>query len=137
MSFMTLMGIEGWSTPAPSPHDAKDLWQDFNIPMGANIQFIFYRNRRGRVLVRFMNNENDIRFPIPSETAPYYDWNALRTYIQGRIDLARRIIATTEAPPKKSLFLFESGSISPEKAPQLRGPLPVCRGHRLFRGNTL
>ena len=101
MSFMTLMGIEGWSTPAPSPHDAKDLWQDFNIPMGANIQFIFYRNRRGHVLVRFMNNENDIRFPIPSETAPYYDWNALRTYIQGRIDLARRIIATTEAPPKK------------------------------------
>ncbi len=101
MSFMTLMDIEGWSTPAPTPHEAKDLWQNYNIPMGANIQFIFYKNRRGHILVRFMNNENDIRFPIPSETAPYYDWKDLRAYMQQRIATARQIIATTPAPPKK------------------------------------
>ncbi len=101
MSFMTLMNIEGWSTPAPTPHAAKDVWQDYNVPMAANIQFIFYKNCRGHVLVRFMNNENDVLFPIPSETAPYYDWEQLRSYMEQRISLARRIIATTEAPPKK------------------------------------
>ena len=101
MSFMTLMDIEGWSTPAPTPHAAKDLWQDYNVPMGANIQFIFYRNRKGRVLVRFMNNEQDVLFPIPSDMAPYYDWNDLRAYMESRIAVARRIIATTQAPPKK------------------------------------
>ena len=102
MSFMALMDIPGWSTPAPSPHDAKDLWQDYRVPMGANIQFIFYRNRRGHILVRFMDDEQDVNFPIPSETAPYYDWTALRAYMEQRIALARHIIATTQAPPKPS-----------------------------------
>ncbi len=100
MSLMTLYDIEGWSTPAPTPHAAKDLWQDWRVPMGANVQFIFYRNRRGHILVRFMDDEQDIRFPIPSETAPYYDWTALRAFMEQRIALARHIIATTQAPPK-------------------------------------
>ena len=100
MSLMTLFDIEGWSTPAPTPHDAKDLWQDYRVPMGANVQLVFYRNRRGRILVRFMDDEQDVFFPIPSETAPYYDWAVLRPYIEGRIALARHIIATTQAPPK-------------------------------------
>ena len=101
MSFMTLMNIDGWSTPAPTPHEAKDLWQDYNVPMGANIQFIFYKNRSGNVIVRFMNNEKDILFPIESSIAPYYDWKALKTYMEKRIAIARNIIATTQAPPKK------------------------------------
>jgi len=101
MSFMTLMDIEGWSTPAPTPHEAKDLWQDYNVPMGANLQFIFYRNSAGKILVRCMNNEEDFLLPISSETAPYYTWDAFRSYMKERIAVAERIIATTQAPPKK------------------------------------
>ena len=65
-----------------------------------NVQFIFSRNRRGHILVRFMDDEQDVRFPIPSETAPYYDWTELRAYMEERIAHARHIIATTQAPPK-------------------------------------
>ena len=101
MSLMTLLDIDGWSTPAPTPHAAKDLWQDYRVPMGSNVQFIFYRNRKGHVLVRFMDDEQDVRFPIPSATAPYYDWTDLRAFIEQRIALARHIIATTQAPPKR------------------------------------
>ncbi|MBQ3846512.1 MAG: hypothetical protein II761_03005, partial [Bacteroidales bacterium] len=101
MSFMTLMNIDGWSTPAPTPHDAKDLWQDYNVQMGANIQFVFYKNRKGDIIVRFMNNEEDVLFPIESAIAPYYDWAALKAYMEERIAVAEKIIATTQAPPKK------------------------------------
>ena len=101
MSFMTLMNIDGWSTPAPTPHDAKDLWQDYNVQMGANIQFVFYKNRKGDIIVRFMNNEKDVLFPIESAIAPYYDWAALKAYMEERIAVAEKIIATTQAPPKK------------------------------------
>lgn len=101
MSFMTLMNIDGWSTPAPSPHDAKDLWQDYNVPMAANLQFVFYRNSSGDILVRMMNNEKDFLLPIPSRTAPYYSWDDFRSYFRERIALAENIISTTVAPPKK------------------------------------
>ena len=101
MSFMTLMNIDGWSTPAPTPHDAKDLWQDYNVQMGANIQFVFYKNRKGDIIVRFMNNEEDVLFPIESAIAPYYDWASLKAYMEERIAVAEKIIATTQAPPKK------------------------------------
>ena len=101
MSFMTLMNIDGWSTPAPTPHDAKDLWQDYNVQMGANIQFVFYKNRKGDIIVRFMNNEKDVLFPIESAIAPYYEWASLKAYMEERIAVAEKIIATTQAPPKK------------------------------------
>lgn len=100
MSYMTLMDIECWSTPARTPHEAKDLWRDYWVPMGSNIQFVFYRNSKGHVLVRFMDDERDVLFPIESATAPFYDWEELRAYMERRIELAHKIIATTQAPPK-------------------------------------
>ena len=51
------------------------------VPMGANLQIILYRNKRGDVLVRSLLNERDVRLPIECETAPFYPWAPMRELI--------------------------------------------------------
>lgn len=55
------------------------------IPMGASFQMVFYRNKRGNVLVRTLINERDATLPIKSSTAPFYRWEELREYFQKRM----------------------------------------------------
>ena len=59
----------------------ENVWNDFRItPMAGNIQLIFYRNAKGRVLVKFLLNEREVTVPVAGDTAPYYDWKAVRKY---------------------------------------------------------
>lgn len=65
----------------------KEKWVDFRItPMASNIQFIFYRNKAGEVIVKMLHNEQECRLPIESNIAPYYRWDDLRKYMTGRVD---------------------------------------------------
>lgn len=45
------------------------------MPMGANIQMVLYRNTEGKVLVRLLLNEQDMKLPIECKTAPFYPWD--------------------------------------------------------------
>ena len=70
-------------------NDLEDLaslgWHDYKaIPMGANIQIIFYRPENDmnpeNVLVKVLLNEEEAELPVETETAPYYNWNKLKNY---------------------------------------------------------
>ncbi len=64
----------------------KEKWADFRIsPMATNLQFIFYRNKTGEVIVKLLHNEKEYRLPIESDIAPYYRWVDLRKYMNDRI----------------------------------------------------
>ena len=63
-------------------------WLNYRIfPMGANIQFIFYRKDFDDkdVLVKVLLNENEARLPLPDKTAPYYKWADVRAYYLDKI----------------------------------------------------
>ena len=67
----------------------KKGWINYRIfPMGANIQFIFYRSSPADkdVLVKVLLNENEATLPIPTENAPYYKWNEVRKYYLDKLD---------------------------------------------------
>lgn len=60
-----------------------DRWRVYNIiPMGCNVQLIFYRkNPQDKdVLVKALLNEREARLPVESDVAPYYHWKDLRDY---------------------------------------------------------
>ncbi|MBQ9137165.1 MAG: histidine-type phosphatase [Alistipes sp.] len=58
-----------------------EVWCDSRITsMSVNVQFIFYRNRQGDVLVRLLHSERDIRIPVHTDSYPFYKWSDLRTY---------------------------------------------------------
>lgn len=58
-----------------------EVWCDSRITsMSVNVQFIFYRNKKGDVLVRMLHSERDIRIPVESDLYPFYKWEDFRSY---------------------------------------------------------
>lgn len=101
MSLMVLMDIDGYNIPAGSPEQVKDVFRSYDFPMSLNVQFVFYRNATGNVLVRMMYNERDLALPLADCGTPYYyRWEDLRSFLLQRIGVAQGIIASTQAPPK-------------------------------------
>lgn len=96
MSLLNLLDAEGFSTPVNDFHAVKDVWQAYDFPMSLNLQMIFYRNRKGDVIVRLLYNERDIRLPIKNcGTEYFYHWNDFRTYAAERISFAKAILKRT------------------------------------------
>lgn len=52
------------------------------ICMGSNIQFVFYKNRKGDILVRLLYNEKETSIPaLEASNGPFYRWDDLRKYL--------------------------------------------------------
>ena len=87
MKLMNLLcsgaGIQGTT----NPYDAALYWQDFNVtPMAANVQFVFYKNRKNDWLVKVLLNETELNLPLGSDKAPYYKWADFQAYCKGLIE---------------------------------------------------
>lgn len=84
---MSLLRVDGLETEH-SVADAAKAWYGFeSMPMASNLQLIFYKNRKGEVLVKLFFNEKEITIPsLASECGPYYRWENLREYFMGLIN---------------------------------------------------
>ena len=77
---MTLMGV-----------DTKGMPMDVILPMGANLQMIFYKNAQGKVLVQLLLNERPATIsnlsPLTSHLSPLniYDWEDLKQHVTDRL----------------------------------------------------
>lgn len=71
--------------------DLKELyksWSDYKfIPMGANLQLVYYRNAKGDVLVKCLLNEEEVTLPVTPVTGPYYRWNDVLDYYEDMLSL--------------------------------------------------
>ena len=98
MNIMALLDVKGWCEPVSDADSVKDVWQDFRVPMASNMQFVFYRNSSGDVMVRLMYNDQDVTLPIESVSAPYYSMADFTRFCEDRIAAAKNIIKNTKAP---------------------------------------
>lgn len=86
-----LIGLEGVSGRFKAGEAWKNgyyLWE--NLCMGSNLQMVFYKNKKGQVLVKMLYNEVErrisqcfipgVQIPAPV-TGPYYRWEDLRAYL--------------------------------------------------------
>jgi hypothetical protein len=82
------IGVEGYDT-TPSLRNAYAEWPGYEyIPMGTNLQMIFYKNRQGDVIVKMLRNEKETVIPgLPTFEGPYYKWKDLREYLADRCGL--------------------------------------------------
>ena len=84
--FAALLGIPVASAKTLDLIEVKEIWKDYLItPMAANIQWIFYSNGSGSILVKMLLNESEVNFPFESNTAPYYKWEDVSTYYQNML----------------------------------------------------
>ena len=59
------------------------LWPGyFCAPFAGNLQMVFYRDRRGDVLVKILYNERETKIPaVEAFQGPYYRWEDLRAHL--------------------------------------------------------
>lgn len=76
-----LMGIEEASAECSDPDLIATIWQDYRITtMAGNIQWIFYKNKAGDVLVKILLNEREAHIPVQTNVWPYYKWTDALDY---------------------------------------------------------
>lgn len=81
---LTLMQVEGCCNVESEIDRFHLAWQDWKVaPMGANLQWVFYRNKEGRVLVKFLLQEEEVKIPLNAVSGPYYDWNEVKEFFLG------------------------------------------------------
>ena len=82
----SLLYIKGYDRVS-SLVDSFETWPAWDhLFMGSNACFVFYRNSRGEVLVKVLENERETRIPLLSPySGPYYRWQDFRDYCIRRI----------------------------------------------------
>ena len=54
-------------------------------PFATNLQIVFYRNRKGLVLVKFLANEEETLIPeLKAYSGPYYRWDDVKGYVNDK-----------------------------------------------------
>ena len=90
LPLVCLMGINGYdlATDRLDQLEQRGWWCSSVFPMGANVQFIFYRSspKDQDVLVKVLLNEQEARLPIPTRSAPYYRWADVRRYCLNKLE---------------------------------------------------
>ena len=78
-ALLCYLGLEGVSERL-SIEEAEQRWSSPRyIPFAGNLQMIFYRNRKGDVLVKFLMNEKETAIPsLTPVQGPYYRWKDVK-----------------------------------------------------------
>lgn len=93
MPLVCLLDLDNYGDTKVSLEQLVDKnWIDYRIfPMGANVQFIFYRKNAADkdVLVKVLLNENEATLPVKTDKAPYYHWKDVRAYYLEKLNKYR------------------------------------------------
>lgn len=87
--FTAFLGIPSCNVVTDDFDNVSYRWQINNVtPMAANVQLVFYRNKRGEVLVKVLHNEFEqvldkaVGEPV---NGVYYRWSDLRRYLSDKL----------------------------------------------------
>lgn len=83
---LALLQIENFDAAVAGPAEVYKHWCDFKAtPMASNVQIVFFENKAGDILVKFMHNENEVHVPVKTDQWPFYHWNDVKEYYQKRL----------------------------------------------------
>ena len=82
MSLWVFLRMEGNETAYPMAEGPERGWYCFQeMPMGSNMQLVFYKNAKDDVIVKILRNEQEAFIPaLKTWQGPYYKWKDLRAY---------------------------------------------------------
>ena len=95
MSFFSLLDLNGSGYSTDDLESVADHWAAYNLAyMGGNVQWVFFRDKKGEVIVKFLLNEKEATLPetVPFYTdakgkkqRPYYKWEDVRKFYLAKI----------------------------------------------------
>lgn len=88
MALLALMGVDSWGQSAGF-EEVKNIWQTYEIPMASNLQFVFYKNKKGLVIFKLMLNERNLTLPFQPYSGVYYKWEDFKKHYLPVIESAK------------------------------------------------
>lgn len=83
---LAILQIENFDVAVAGPAEVYKHWCDFKAtPMASNVQIVFFENKAGDILVKFMHNEKEVHVPVKTDQWPFYHWNDVKEYYQKRL----------------------------------------------------
>lgn len=93
-----LMQFPGCAAYETNPYALSKVYSNFRIsPMASNVQLIFFKNKSGDVLVKFMLNEREVSIPTQTDMFPFYRWADARAALQRILDTPSRQFIPAES----------------------------------------
>jgi hypothetical protein len=80
LPLMMLLDLDGMGKAVENPDDISSWCRTSQVPMGANVHFVFYRNNAGDILFKVLHNGREATLPLETENWPYYSWDAFKAY---------------------------------------------------------
>ena len=94
---MVLLDADGAGHFASSFEESLDIMPSYRIPMAASVQFVFYRNAGGDILVKVLVNEKEAVLPLEAVQGPYYSWSAFKEHYLPIVRACRHKIINYES----------------------------------------
>ena len=86
MSFFSLLDLNGSGYSTDDLESVADHWVAYDLAhMGGNVQWVFFRDRKGNVIVKFLMNENETSIPIQTDSYPFYHWKDVESYYRNML----------------------------------------------------
>lgn len=80
-AFMCLINANGCGTVPEKASEVKYWFQSYNVPMAATVLFVFYRNKKGDILFKVLQNEVEATLPqLTPVSGPYYRWSDFKAW---------------------------------------------------------
>lgn len=71
---MAILDADGCGRTAKTFDESLDIFPSYKVPMGASVQFVFFKNQENDVLVKVLVNEREVSLPLEAVSGPYYRW---------------------------------------------------------------
>jgi hypothetical protein len=97
MALMTNLQVGTWAREASDSKEALKSWQYWNIPMGTNLQMVFFRSEQSpEILVKLMLNEKELQLPLKAVEGPFYRWTEVYEFYMKHCDQVEQSLSETE-----------------------------------------
>lgn len=104
---LLFMNVNGYGRSSAYLEESLSIAPSYIVPMGSSVQFVFYRNPAGNILLKLLLNEREAALPFKAVEGPYYDWNDFKQYYLPTIAASKKKISR-----EKALFEREEAAIS-------------------------
>lgn len=79
--FTGILRLKDCYNQESDPYNFYKAFSTFSIaPMAGNVQIVFFRNKKGDILVKFLHNERETSIPIDTDCYPFYHWNDVKAF---------------------------------------------------------
>lgn len=77
MPLLSYLGVNGMDVVEADPHNLEKVWRNYNIPMGCNLQIVFFYSKKSPddILIQVLLNGFCATLPLPEAAPGFYRWS--------------------------------------------------------------